>query len=573
METHSSTAADPLGSSALVNIAEDQRVADCYLAFRATDTVTALYGEPISIPCNNGIPPPEDLIFIKWKYEKDDGSPGDLLIKQARSEQATIQATDHYAQRVSIDDKLSLLIKGASLKDQKTFTCMVVSENDLMEYPVSVVVHKKPSQVEVMDQSVFLQKDKPVTLGTCVAVDANPAATLTWKKNGKPLTADGKAVIITPSMKLDPATGLSTTSSTLQYTASKDDIGAVFACASTHELDNQEIKLDPLPVHYPPEEVSLETVSEGPIIEGDNVTLKCQADGNPLPTSFYFHIQGQKTLVEDSNSYTINAISRDAASEYKCSLADNEKMEASLNIVVNYLDLTLSPTGKVVKTVGESLPVTVEKTASGDVQVSWTKDRKAVKEPKFSSLAYADSGLYVCEASMAGLVRRQSFDLVVEGKPVISSLTKHRADEAKYKVLTCEAEGAPEPSFQWSINGTNEESSYTDGRATHKITVTPRVNLSVTCTVSNRLGEDSRTINVSSIFEEDVDKKDSQEDSEDQSKVIVGVVVGLLIVAALMGIIYWFYMKNYRRGSWKTGEKDMATSEEIKKLEENSHNV
>lgn len=43
-----------------------------------------------------------------------------------------------------------------------------------------------------------------------------------------------------------------------------------------------------------------------------------------------------------------------------------------------------------------------------------------------------------------------------------------------------------------------EESSYSHGRATHKITVVPRVNLSVTCTVTNRLGEDSRTINVSS---------------------------------------------------------------------------
>lgn len=82
------------------------------------------------------------MFFVPVK-EKDGDSPGDLLIKQARSEQATIQATDHYAQRVSIDDKLSLIITGASLKDQKTFTCMVVSDNDLMEYPVSVLVHSK----------------------------------------------------------------------------------------------------------------------------------------------------------------------------------------------------------------------------------------------------------------------------------------------------------------------------------------------------------------------------------------------------------------------------------------------
>lgn len=41
----------------------------------------------------------------------------------------------------------------------------------------------------------------------------------------------------------------------------------------------------------PPENVSLQIMSEGPIVEGENVTLKCQADGNPAPTSFYFHIK------------------------------------------------------------------------------------------------------------------------------------------------------------------------------------------------------------------------------------------------------------------------------------------
>lgn len=75
--------------------------------------------------------------------EKDDGTLGDLLIKQARNDQATVQATDDYAQRVSIDDKFSLLITQASLKDQKTFTCMVVSDANLLEFPVSVLVYSK----------------------------------------------------------------------------------------------------------------------------------------------------------------------------------------------------------------------------------------------------------------------------------------------------------------------------------------------------------------------------------------------------------------------------------------------
>ncbi|KAI4813532.1 hypothetical protein KUCAC02_002771, partial [Chaenocephalus aceratus] len=232
-----------------------------------TESVTALYGETIVVPCNDGAPAPEDLMFVKWKYEKDDGTPGDLLIQQARSSEATVQATDQYAPRVSIDHKLSLRITQASLRDQKTFTCMVVSGSNLMEYPVTVSVCKEPSSVQIMDRSAALQKDRATAVGTCVAADAHPAATITWKKNGKPLVADGKnnrrisltlplkdAIINIGvghmfSMKLDPASGLSPSSSTLQYAASKEDNVSVFSCMSTHQLTNQEAELEPFPIH------------------------------------------------------------------------------------------------------------------------------------------------------------------------------------------------------------------------------------------------------------------------------------------------------------------------------------
>lgn len=82
-------------------------------------------------------------LFYALRQEKEDGTPGDLLLKQANTEQPTIQAIDDYAQRISIDDKFNLLITRASLKDKKTFTCMVVSDSNLNEFPVSVVVYSK----------------------------------------------------------------------------------------------------------------------------------------------------------------------------------------------------------------------------------------------------------------------------------------------------------------------------------------------------------------------------------------------------------------------------------------------
>lgn len=41
------------------------------------------------------------------------------------------------------------------------------------------------------------------------------------------------------------------------------------------------------------------------------------------------------------------------------------------------------------------------------------------------------------------------------GTPKIRSLTKHRTTDGKHKILTCEAEGSPQPDVIWSVNGTN----------------------------------------------------------------------------------------------------------------------
>ncbi|KAM3601332.1 uncharacterized protein V6R79_010849 [Siganus canaliculatus] len=539
-----------------------------FLQVWATVSLTALYGETIVIPCNGSAPAPEDLIFVKWKYEKDDGSLGDLLIQQAHSNQHTVQAIDDYAHRVSIDDKFSLLIVKASLKDQKTFTCMVVSDANLMEYPVSVLVYKQPSPVQIIDKSEALQKDRLTLLGTCVAMDAHPAASITWNKNGEALIADGKVVVITPSRKLDPATGLSTTLSTLQYAATKDDADAEFACISTHELINQETKLEPFTIHYPPEKVNLQVMSNGPLVEGDNVTLKCHSDGNPPPNSFFFYIKDQKLFVENSDNYTLHAINREAAGQYKCSLADNEKIEDSQNIVINYLDLNLNPTGEIVKRKGDTLSVKMEKIASGNVTISWTKDGKAATEPVFSNLTYTDAGVYVCEASVTGVTKLQSFTLVVEGKPVITSLTEQPAEDGDHKVLTCVAEGVPHPVFQWNGNSTNEKISYTNGKATQNITVIPRGNTTVTCKVINALGVDVMSINITSVSLRENDK--GPQESEDQSTVIVGVVAGLLLIVAVVALAtgYWLCKRKSRRGSWDTAEKELGNTEETKKLEQ-----
>lgn len=535
------------------------------------DTVIGLYGETLEIPCNKGDTKAEDVLITKWKYDKGEGLSGDLLVKRV-NQNVSVSAGDEYKSRISMASNSSLLLSTAKLSDQRTFTCMVVAGEDIVEYPVNVVIYKTPLGLEISEKAAELEIGKPTKLGKCIAENANPAVNITWLKNNKPLLADGQGINIQDTVQVDPVTGLSTTTSVLMYSAQKEDTDALFSCSTEHSLGQKfSSSSENFTITYLTEKITLEVISSEPLVEGDSVTLKCEADGNPAPTSFNFHLKGEKMVtVENENTYTITNVSRGTSGEYKCSLIDNPTMEASKDITVNYLDINLSPSGSVEKNIGEALAINLNIDASGEYKVSWTKNNdKWDKQPTFTQLTYSDAGFYECEVTMGELNEKASFELVVQGAPVIKQLLKQRSDDRRHEVLICEAEGSPKPAVSWSVNGTSpEESAFPNGKITYKITVVPTANLTVSCTVSNDYGVDTRVINVSSLFEEvRMDKRGQSEDG-DQTKLVVGVVVGLLVAALVIGLAYWVYMRKSKQGSWKTGEKESGSSEEEKKLEE-----
>ncbi|KAF1394184.1 hypothetical protein PFLUV_G00023900 [Perca fluviatilis] len=484
------------------------------------ETFIGQYGETLEIPCKNGAMKAEDILITKWKYDKGEGLSGDLLVKR-KDQNFLITATDEYKGRVSMAANSSLLLTEARLTDQRTFTCMVVAGADIAEYPVNVVIYKAPAGLEISENVQELEIGKLTKLGKCVAKDANPAANITWLKNNTPLVADGKGISIKASVVVDPDTGLSSTSSILEYSAKKEDTDAEFTCSTQHTV-GAELVSSPvtLTITYSTENIVLKVIAQDPLIEGDNVTLKCVADGNPAPTAFNFHLKEELVKVENADTYTITNVSRDTTGEYKCSLVDNPTIEDSEDITVNYLDINLSPSGNIVKSAGEAMDLTLQIYSSGEYKVSWTKDNvKLDKEPKFTKLTYAQSGVYECEVTNGALSLKASLELAVQGAPVIKQLSKRRSEDGKHKILICEVEGSPKPAVSWSINGTShDESPFLNGKIIHKITVMPAANLTVSCTASNEFGADSKTMNVSSLIEEVRMDKQDQSDENDQTK-------------------------------------------------------
>ncbi|XP_017345824.1 CD166 antigen homolog [Ictalurus punctatus] len=253
--------------------------------------IVGKYGETVELPCNKGGIKLEDVIIAKWKYTKDDGTIVDLL-KKSKSQDASFYPVVEYEGRLSLTKDLSLQISQAKIADQKTLTCTVVIGTEIFEYPVQVTIQKAPSPPTITYQAKMIELGKLTTLAECYTKDANPVANITWLKDCIPLVPDGKVVNIIPSVQTDKDTGLSSTSSKLEFTATKADMNAKFTCAIQHESLASDLVSAPMSfsIDYPTGKVSLQVLSAVPIKEGDSVTLKCVTDGNPPLTSYNFHI-------------------------------------------------------------------------------------------------------------------------------------------------------------------------------------------------------------------------------------------------------------------------------------------
>lgn len=548
-------------------------------------TVNAVYGDTIVMPCPQEVP--SELMFGKWKFETANDSPVFIAFRSSTKKSVQYDDVPEYKDRLSLSENYTLSIKNARISDEKRFVCMLVTEDNVFEEPTVVKVFKQPSQPEIIHPANFLETGKLKMLGECIARESYPEGNITWYKNGNILQPIEGVVVMSLQKTVDKSNGLFTTTSSLQYMPTKKDANAQFACSVTYygpsgqdTIPSQPVIFD---VRYPTEKVTIKVLSQrNTIKEGDNITLKCSGNGNPPPQEFLFYIPGELEAIRGSETYVMTDVRRNATGQYKCSLMDRS-MEDSTSITVHYLDLSLTPSGEVTKQIGEALPVSCTISSSRNATVFWMKDNTRMPtSPLFSSLKYQDAGNYICETNLLeveGLKKRKTLKLIVEGKPQIK-MTK-KTESNKSKTIVCHVEGFPKPAVQWTITGSGsiinktEESKYVNGRFSSKIVISPEENVTLTCTAENQLERTVTSMNVSAISipeydEPDERNGDNREKVNDQAKLIVGIVVGLLLVALVAGIIYWVYMKRSKTAS-KHVNKDLGNTEENKKLEENNH--
>ncbi|XP_028446102.1 B-cell receptor CD22-like isoform X2 [Perca flavescens] len=192
-----------------------------------------------------------------------------------------------------------------SVEDNNSYSCAVTGYEDYRSPPVygpklpSVSV--SPSAEIVEGSSVNL---------TCSS-DANPAATYTWYKNGKPLNKN------TP----------------LVFSSIQSSDSGQYYCIAENELGktSRSISID---LKYGPQNTSVSVSPSAEIVKGSSVNLTCSSDANPA-ANYTWYKENEDSPKASGQIFIITDFRAEHSGNYYC-VAQNKRgsQNSTLHLIV-----------------------------------------------------------------------------------------------------------------------------------------------------------------------------------------------------------------------------------------------
>nr|XP_039273822.1 hemicentin-2-like isoform X3 [Styela clava] len=264
----------------------------------------------------------------------------------------------------------------------------------------------------------------------------------------------------------------------------------------------------PITVYHMNSKAELQVDKQNPS-EGETVTLRCIADGNPQPELSLKPASGSEV---SPGEFVFDSISRDDSGEYKCvATSPNptdptqtlENESESVYINVQYLDVpNLNQAGPLTLDKGAALSLTCQAAGNPSPSFIWKKNGKKVGDGSsftIASVGYNDAATYACVASTGVTEPTEATVRVnVEGActavltaPVISSSTV----PGKHLVrLACTITGQPRCSVdirsEDKLTATGTKTRVNDTYATLQYDALPTLSESTQffCYASNSVG-------------------------------------------------------------------------------------
>ncbi|KAL2084348.1 hypothetical protein ACEWY4_019866 [Coilia grayii] len=543
-----------------------------------TPKVEVMEGQPIKLPCTYQAPG-ASMVLVEWHIEN-------LGVRTRISfhsgGEKKVDDGTVYTSRVTMGNDNSLNIASVAVGDERSFICLVNSGvQGVSEASTLVKVYSEPEEPAAVGSSQLLSvtNDKPEEVGTCTAKNGHPQPRIIWYKDTSPLPEVkdiNEDMYMAPSV-VKESSGLYTINSRLFMKVTKADKDSKFHCVVEYMMPNSAPlqKNSPsfsLNLHYPMEIMTFSLVNKDPVKEGDNVTMKCETDGNPQP-SFDFLKAGNSLdgVVSDGGLVTLPKVTRDSAGNYTCSFldcdfSDCEEITRTLPLSVHYLNpVKIEPARPQEAKKGDTVELQCRTKASTDYTLEWKKDSKVLFRDgalSLKSVSLADAGVYTCEGavpSVPGLMNKATVELVVAGAPEIDAPTNGEVEkEGESVTLRCSAQGHPSPQFTWKPSG-KESFNMVGNKMVSTLTLDATAAVmkdGVVCTASNKYGEDSKTFQV--VLKKAADSneagKANRADKQQggSSGVVIAVVICVLLLLIVVALLYFLQKK----GKLPCGKKD-----------------
>ncbi|NXR97029.1 MUC18 protein, partial [Hypocryptadius cinnamomeus] len=394
-------------------------------------------GGTARIECNFYIPENASYTYIDWFYV-------DRSNKQVRlyhiTSSGVLEDDTVYKKRLSLEEDKALSISAVTLQDARTFMCQVgAGSYGVGENSTQLSVYKVPTTPEIEPHSggIPVHSSEIPEIAKCVSKNSFPPPNITWHKNGQQLHPQENQVTM-PSTLTRESSGLYTVSSTLYAPVTREDRHSRYHCTvhywlrgQTRALDSRGVKVN---VFYPAKHLKLQVVPSSTLVkEGDNVTLVCEADGNPPPVFSFFkknldEWQDLTSLAEpDSGVLKLHDVNKSNTGTYRCQsldLDDMSQIEEDVDLVVNYIEgvhVKMDPSSTLRE--GDSVMLSCDAHSPVGLKYQWRdeKSKKVVEGNQLflSNLSFETSNTYSCKVmapSVPGLEQSKKVSVAVEGK-------------------------------------------------------------------------------------------------------------------------------------------------------------
>ncbi|XP_031715320.1 hemicentin-1 isoform X1 [Anarrhichthys ocellatus] len=413
-----------------------------------------------------------------------------------------------------------LQIKDAKVSDTGRYTCIAVNVAGQADSKHDISVHVPPSiigQVE-LPENVSVVVKNPVVL-SCEA-SGIPLPAITWLKDGRPIKATSSVRVLSGGRSLR-----------LMHAAAED--AGRYTCIVSNSAGEERKNFD-LDILVPPSIVAEGTVVDTKVKEKHNITLTCEASGNPSPEIKW--LKDGQLLVPDRRHQVLShgrflQISGAQVADtgrYSClasNSAGHRNRHFNLNVLVSPTIAGSGPDGsaeEVTVTLSNPTSLVCEVQSYPPALITWLKNGTPFESSRhirvlpggrtlqIINAKEEDAGRYTCVATNEAGETLKHYEVKVYVPPQINKNDIPgeglAPKEVKIKVnstltLECAAQAFPTPALQW----------YKDGqilRADDHVSITANGHIvqikhaqvsdtgRYTCIATNIAGEDEKDFDV-----------------------------------------------------------------------------